>query len=213
MRPALVIGHRVNFIHNHGLDIAQNRPALVGREQNVERLRRRHQNVRRTLQHQPTVFRQRVAGTHRSANLWHQQPALRCQRQNLSQRPFQIFLDVVAQRLQRRNVENFRPVHQLASQRLAHQPVNASQKGSESFARPRRRGNQRGPPRQNVRPALLLRLRRRPKLPHKPLRHDRVGPGERGGNGHGGILARKQSFANHSPHGVLQLTYGRHQSC
>jgi hypothetical protein len=99
MHAALVVGHRVNLVHDHGFNIAQNRPALLRREQDVERFRRRDQNVRRTLQHQPPVFCQRVAGAHRRADLRHQQPALACHLENVAQRHFQVFLNIIAQRL------------------------------------------------------------------------------------------------------------------
>ena len=52
-----------------------------------------------------------------------------------------------------------------------------------------------------MRPPLLLRLGGSSKLLHKPLRHERVCPGQRLRKGpHRGILARNRSFANHSPH-------------
>jgi hypothetical protein len=125
MHAPLVVGDRVNFVDDHRFDIAQNRAALFGSEQNVERLGRRHQNVRRPLQHQPTVLGERVASTNGGANFGHQQPTLRRHLQDLAQRNLQIFLNVVAKRLQRRDVENFRAIGELPRQRLAHQEVNA----------------------------------------------------------------------------------------
>ena len=110
MRATLVVGHRMDFVDDHGLDIAQNRPALIRSKQNVERLRRGHQNVRRPLQHGAPLVHQRVAGAHRSANFRHEQAALARHGKDFPQRHFQIFLDVVAQRLQRRDVENFCPI-------------------------------------------------------------------------------------------------------
>ena len=199
MRSALVVGDGVNFIDNHRLNIAQNRAALIRGQQNVKRLRRGDQNVRRPLQHGAPLGHQRVAGADRGANLRHQQPALARHRENFPQRHLKIFLNVVAQRLQRRNVEDFGAVRQIARQRLAHQPINAGEKCSQRFARARGRGDQRGAPGQNVRPALLLRLGRRAKPLHKPLRHQRMGPGQRGRKGrHSGIVAGRCSFVNHS---------------
>ena len=107
MRAALVVGDGVDFVHDHRLDVAQDLPALLRREQDVERFRRGHQNVRRALQHGAALVHQRVAGAHGGANLRHQQPALARQLQDFAERDFQIFLDVVAQRLQRRDVEHF----------------------------------------------------------------------------------------------------------
>ena len=75
MRPALVVGHSVDLIDNHCLDVAQNRAALVGRQQNVKRLGRGHENVRRPFQHGAPLRLQRVASAHRGENLRH--PAAR----------------------------------------------------------------------------------------------------------------------------------------
>ena len=128
MRAALVIRHGVDFIDDHGFDIAQNRAALLRGQQNVKRLRRGDQNMRRPLQHGPPLVHQGVAGADRGANLRHQQAALARHLQNFAKRHFEVFLDVVAQRLQRRDVEDFGAVLQIARQRLAHQPIDAGQK-------------------------------------------------------------------------------------
>ncbi len=177
MRPAFVVGHGMNLVDDHCLHVAQNRAALAGSQQNVKRLRCRDQDMRRPLQHGPPLGRERVTRAHGGANLGHQQAALAGHGEDFPQRHFKILLDVVAQSLERRNVENFRPVGQIARQRLPHQPVNASQKRSESFARPSGRRNQRGTPGQNVRPTQFLRLRRSAKLLDKPIPHQRVSPG------------------------------------
>jgi len=179
MHAALVVGHGVNFVHNHGLDIAQDGAALLRRQQDVERLGRSDQNVRRTLQHEAAVFHQSVARPHRRADLRHQQPAFSRHLQNFSQRDFEIFLDVVAEGLERRNVENFGPVAKFARQGLAHQPVNASEEGGEGFARSGGSRDQRGVAGQNVGPALLLRFGRRGEMRGEPFLNQRMSPSER----------------------------------
>ena len=127
MHAALVVGDGVNLVHDHGFNIAQDGAALFRRQQDVKRLRRRDQNVGRALQHQPPVFCQRVAGAHRRADLRHEQPALARHLQNFAQRHFEVLLDVVAQGLERGDIENFRPVVQFARQGLAYQPVDAGE--------------------------------------------------------------------------------------
>ena len=164
MRAALVVGDRVDFVHDDGFDIAQNRAAFFGGQQNVERLRRGHQNVRRPLQHGAPLVHQRVAGAHRSANLRHQQAALARHLQDFAQRDFEIFLDVVAQRLQRRDIQNFGAVVEITRQRLAHQSIDAGQKRGQSFAGTCRRRDERGASGKNVRPTLLLRFGGRAEL-------------------------------------------------
>src|SRR5271163_2378809 len=121
MCSALVVGNSMNLVDDYGLDIAKDCTALVGSQKDVERLGRSHQNVRRALQHGAPLMREGVAGSHGGANLRHQQTALTGQRENLPERPFQIFLNVVSQSLERRNVENFRAVGEITGQGLANE--------------------------------------------------------------------------------------------
>ncbi len=86
-------------------------------------------------------MREGVASADRGANLRHQQPALARHLQNLAQRNFQVFLNVVAQRFQRRNVEDFRSVVEIARQRLPDQAINTGEKRSQRLARAGGRGD------------------------------------------------------------------------
>ena len=113
VRAALVVGDGVDLVDDYGLDIAQNGAAAVCGEQNVERLGRGDQDVRRTLEHLAPLFHQRVAGAHGGANLGHQEAALGGQRQNLAERAVEVLLDIVAERLQRRDVQDFGAVVQI----------------------------------------------------------------------------------------------------
>jgi len=120
--------------------------------------------------------------------------------QDLAQRHFQVLLNVVAQRLERRNVEDFGAVLQVAGNRLAHQAVNAGEECGERLARAGGGGDQRGAASKNVRPALFLRLGRRAEPSYEPLGDDRMGPpqGPAGGR-HSVILCEVYVFAKHSP--------------
>jgi hypothetical protein len=51
VRAALVRGHRVNLVDDHRLARARTARATLGRQQNVERLGRRDEHVRRLAQH------------------------------------------------------------------------------------------------------------------------------------------------------------------
>ena len=195
VRAALVVGDGVNFVDDHGLDVAQDGAALVRGQQNVERLGRGHQNVRRALQHRAPLFHQRVAGANGGANLRHQQAALAGQRENFAERDFEIFLDVVAQRFQRRNIENFGAVGRSSGERFAHQAIDAGEKCGQRFAGSGGRGNERGAAGENVRPALLLRLSGRAEALDEPLRHQRMRPGQGGRKGrHRDIVAGSWVF-------------------
>ena len=107
MRAALVVRHGVNLIDDHGLHRAQNLAALARRQQDVERFRSRHQNMRRPAEHRLALMHVRIAGAHGGANFRHQVTALLRQRNDLAKGYIEILLDVVAERLQRRDVENF----------------------------------------------------------------------------------------------------------
>ena len=183
VRATLVVRYSVDFVHNNGFDIAQNGATLFRSQQNVERLRCCDQNVWRPLQHGAALMHQRVAGADRGANLRHQQAAFARHLKNFAQWDFEVLLNIVAQRLQRRDIQNFSSIVEIAGQRLTHQLINTRKKRSQSFARARRRRNEGGSSGQNMRPALHLRLGRRIELSDKPLRDQRVRPGERGGMG------------------------------
>ena len=188
MAAPLVAHHRVDFIHDHRLHRAQRLAAALRREHQVERLRRRDQNVRRTLHDRLPLRRRRVARAHRGADARHRRAAQRAllrprprQLRNLPQRLLEIALDVVAQRLERRDVEDPRLIRQLA--RLLAQPhqiVDRREKRGQRLARAGRRGQQRvAPPGADRRPARRLRIGRRPKTRAKPVRHKRVEIGKR----------------------------------
>ena len=77
---------------------------------------------------------QRVAGADGGADLRHEQAALAGERENFAERSFQIFLDVVPQRFERRNVENLRAVGEISGKSFANQAVDAGEKRGESFS-------------------------------------------------------------------------------
>ena len=178
MRAALVVGDGVNLVDDHRLDVAENRAAAVGGQKDVERLGRGDQDVRRALQHLAPLFHQRVAGADGGANLRHQQAALGGQCQDFAQRTFEILLNIVAQRFQRRDVENFGRVAQRAGERLSHQAINADQKGCERFAGSCGSRDKSCATGENLRPALLLRLGWRAKAADEPLGNQRMRPGQ-----------------------------------
>ena len=61
MRAALVVGDGVDLVDNQRARRPQDLPAAFGREQNVQRLRRSHQDVRRPVEHLLTLVCGRVA--------------------------------------------------------------------------------------------------------------------------------------------------------
>ncbi len=158
MRAAFVVGHGVNFVDDDGLDIAQNGAAFFGGKQDVKRLGRGDQNVRRPLQHGAALVHERVAGADGGADLGHQQAALAGHLQNFAQRDFEILLDVVAEGFERRDVEDFGAVLQVSGQGLANQAIDAGEKRGQRLAGAGGGRDQRGAAGKDVRPALFLRF-------------------------------------------------------
>src|ERR1700739_2103275 len=101
MGTAFVVSYGMDFIYDDRVNGPQDFAALGRSEKNVERFRSSYQNMRRTRQHGAALMRERIAGAHRGTNLGHQDPALPGELQDFSQRNFQVFLNVVAQRLER----------------------------------------------------------------------------------------------------------------
>ncbi len=71
-------------------------------------------------QHRAPLMRERVTCTHCGANFRHQDSALPRELQNFAEGNFQVFLNVVTQRLKRRYIENFGAVGQFSADRFAH---------------------------------------------------------------------------------------------
>ena len=106
MRAALVGRQRVDLVDDHGARGRQHGAARFRAEQDVERLRRGHHDMRRPPAHAVALARRRVAGAHPGADIDVGQ-ALRLQRgADAGERRFEVALDVVRQRLERRDVDD-----------------------------------------------------------------------------------------------------------
>ena len=123
MGAALRPGDGVHLVDDHRLDAAQHLLALRGQEEK-ERLRRRDQDVGRRAQHQAALALVGVA----------RPDSDRERRAEARQRAAQVALDVVVERLQRRDVEQ---PEALAGARV--EPVDARQERGERLPRPGRR--------------------------------------------------------------------------
>ena len=83
---------------------------------------------------------------------------------------FEILVDVVAERLERRNVHDFGLVRQRPAARAPHQRVDGDQKSRQRLAGARGRGNQNVAPRADLRPPAQLRLGRLAEARGEPFR-------------------------------------------
>ena len=141
MDAALRARDRVYLVEDHRLDGLE-QLAAPGREQQVQRLRRRDQDVGRRPEHPLAVALRRVtrADAHRE------------RRADPGERPPQVALDVVVERLERRDVEQPKTLA-----RRGVQPVDAEEKGREGLPRAGRRLDEDVPARRDRRPGELLR--------------------------------------------------------
>ena len=111
--PRLFGASGVDLVDDHGARRCQHRAAGVGAQEDVERLRRRDDDVRRRLAHAVALGGRGVARAHPGADFDVGQ-ALRLQgRADARERRFQVAVDVVRQRLQRRDVDDLRLVPEL----------------------------------------------------------------------------------------------------
>ena len=153
VRPALGARNGMHLVEDQRPDRLQHLAALRGQKQ-VERLRRRDQDVGRLAKHRRALFLGRVPGAHRDRQLGLKP----------GERPAQVPLDVVVQRLQRRDVEEAQP---LAGRGV--QLVDPVEESGERLARSGRRLDQRVLTRGDRRPASFLGGRRRRERPLEPL--------------------------------------------
>ena len=114
VRTPLVAHDRVNLVEDDRANRAQDLPRLLRRQHQVERLRRRDQDLRRPLDDRPPLGLRRVAGAQPHADARQRDPALLRQLPDLGQRLLEIAADVVRKRLQRRDVQDPHLVRQLA---------------------------------------------------------------------------------------------------
>ncbi len=169
MRAALVGRHRMDLVDDHGPRRRQHFAAGFRTEQDVQRFRRRHDDVRRRPAHPLPFPRRRVAGAHPGADLDIGQPLSRQSFADAGKRGFEVALNVVGQRLQRRDVDDLRLVREAAIHPLANQGINRREKGGERLAGPCRCSDQGMSARLDRRPRFGLRGGRRGKTALEPF--------------------------------------------
>src|SRR5438046_1838595 len=116
--PPLVARHGVDLVHDHGAYAAQHLAGALGCEDEIEGLGRGDENMRGPPHHLLALRARRVAGPHQRADL-HIRQAQRFERTaDPGERLRQILLDVVGERLERRDVHDLRAVRDRALEAL-----------------------------------------------------------------------------------------------
>ena len=174
MRAAPRADDRVDFVDDHGAHGPQHLAAALGRQQQVQRLGRRDQNVRRRAQHRRAFRLRRVAGADGGGHARRLQPECFRHAAQAAARFGQILVNVRAQRLQRRHVEDAHLIRQRRAQTFLKQVVERRQKRRERLARTGRRRDQRVAPFTNRCPTAELCGRRRVKRFREPPCGDRM---------------------------------------
>ena len=158
---ALVAHQRVQLVDDHGAHVSQQRAAALGREHQVQRFRRRDQDVRRVTKDRRAGGLRRVACAQRGADLRRRDAHLSRDVTDAIERRLQVALDIAAQRLQRRDVDDIDAIRQSAVQPALHQRIDARKERRQRLAGAGRRGHQRIAPGGDRVPAGELRACRR----------------------------------------------------
>src|SRR5437764_760884 len=151
---------RVDLVHDDEARARQRRAETGRGQQDVERLRRRDEDVRRPPRHGLPLRRQRVARADGHADLGQVEPLRLGGGADSGQRRTQVLLDVVVQRAQGRDVDDVDAVLEPALQPEAVQVVERPQERCQRLAGARRRDDERVASGGDRVPAVALRGRR-----------------------------------------------------
>ena len=188
MRAALAARDGVDLVDDHVLDLAEGLARAAGEHQ-VERFRRRDEDVRRAPRDLAAILLGRIAGPGGDRDVWLGLAEAGGRERNPGERCAEVALDVVGEGLERADVQDADVARVLAGGRRAgvsNEAVEGVEEGSQRLATPRRRVDQRVLATRDRRPALGLSLGRGLEARGEPLadgraeRRERIRAGERG---------------------------------
>ena len=174
MRAALVPHEGMDLVHDHAAHGREHPAAAVAGQQEVQRFRRRDQDVRRPLGHRRALALWRVARSHLHAHLGQALVG----GADLGQGTLKVLLDVVGQGTQRRDVEDVRFVGELTPP--LQQRVDRGEERGQGLARARGRGDQDVAALADEGPAFALGRGRLAETIGEPALHGGVESGQRG---------------------------------
>ena len=155
MSAASVIHHSMYLVQNERSGRAQYAPARFGSEQEIQRFRRGHENVRRFFDQRPALRGSCIASANFCAHIDVVAFGFTQQCANSSERFLQVFPDIVAQGFEGRDVNDLRFIGQINLRAFSEQHIQRSKKRSQRFTGTGRRRNQHVPAGLNRRPAQL----------------------------------------------------------
>ncbi len=153
---ALVAHQGVQLVDDHGAHALHQATRAFRGEHQVQRLGRGDEDVRRALRDGRASRRRRVARAERRRDHRRGKPQLLGRRPDPLQRQLEVLVDVAAQGLEGRDVDDVDSVAELAFSRPVHEPIEGRQERREGLARAGRRGDEGVAPRDDLRPPLLL---------------------------------------------------------
>ena len=156
MGAAFIRRQRMDLVHDHCAGGRQHFASRGARRQDIKRFRRRHQNMRRTAFHFFPLRLRRITAAHPGANVDIGIMQTLELRANSGKRCDEIFLDVVGQRLQRRDVDQLYFVAEFSRHALAHQGIDGRKKCRQGLTGTGRGRNKNMAPSQDCRPCVAL---------------------------------------------------------
>ena len=175
---ALVAGDGVDFVDDRGAGAREHGPSALAGEEDVERLRRRHQDVRRLPAHGLAGRGRGVAGAHHGPYPRARLSGLGERAIDAFERHLQVLVHVVAERLERGDVEHPGRIGQRRAAARAHQRVDGGEESGQRLARAGGRGDEGVTARGHRLPGLFLARGRGAETRGEPRRHGGVESGE-----------------------------------
>ncbi len=172
---SFVAGQSVDFVHDYRFNLTEGLPAALRCQHQIQRLRRRDQDMGWRLDEGLAIFLRRVASAQSDRDLRPGNVQLARHVRQLLERRLQVALDVVAQRLERRDVDDLRRrLVQRPGFGLTRQRVDAAQERRQRLARPGRRRDQDVTAAADLGPAGGLRVGRGSEAPSEPRFDNRM---------------------------------------
>jgi hypothetical protein len=133
MGPAARADNRVDLVDDHRAHRAQHLPAAVRREEQIQRFRRRDQDVRRRAKHRGALRLCRIAGSHCRRDPRRPQSGRFGQTLDPRARLYQVPVNIGAERLQRRDIDDADFIRQRRRLTVFEQRVDGGEECGERF--------------------------------------------------------------------------------
>ena len=129
-----VARQRVDLVDDQRADVVQLLAAALGGDHQVERLGRGDEDVRRAAHDRLALGLRRVTAAHRRADRGQVVAHLDGDLADLLERLLEVAVDIVAERLERRDVDDLGHVLERPGLRLAHEDIDAREERGEGLA-------------------------------------------------------------------------------